>query len=47
MKRVIGFAALFFAAGMLVNMIMPNFLVRLIIMFLCLLMGYALFYCEK
>lgn len=43
MKRVIGFALFFVAVGMVINMFMPNLFVSILIVVLCLLVGFQLF----
>lgn len=43
MKRVVGFALFFLAAGMLVEMILPNVFIGFILVFVCLIVGYNLF----
>lgn len=43
MKRVIGFALFFVAVGMVINMFMPNLFVSILVVILCLLVGFQLF----
>ncbi|MCI8639206.1 MAG: hypothetical protein HFG41_08720 [Coprococcus sp.] len=43
MKRVIGFALFFVAVGMVINMFLPNLFVGILIVLICLLVGYQLF----
>ena len=43
MKRVIGFALFFVAVGMVINMFMPNLFVSILVVVLCLLVGFQLF----
>ncbi|MEF9941078.1 MAG: hypothetical protein RSA90_01400 [Lachnospiraceae bacterium] len=45
MKRVVGFALFWFALGMLVMMFLPNIFIGVIIVLLCMLVGYNLFCC--
>lgn len=44
MKKVIGFAMIWFAIGMFLMIILPN-AIGLLITFLCLAVGYKLFSC--
>ena len=43
MKRVAGFALFFLAAGMVIDMFLPNLFVGIVIALICLLVGYQLF----
>lgn len=45
MKRVIGFAVFFVAVGMILGMILPSTFVEVLIVLICLLLGYNLFCC--
>ena len=45
MKRVIGFAVFFIAVGLVLAMVLPNTFVEVLIVLLCLLLGYNLFCC--
>lgn len=45
MKRVIGFAVFFVAVGMIIGMFMPNVFTEIMIILICLLLGYNLFCC--
>lgn len=45
MRRVIGFALFFIAIGMIVAMIIPNKFAEILIVMICLLIGYHLFCC--
>lgn len=45
MRRVIGFALFFIAIGMVVSMLIPNKFAEILIIMICLLMGYHLFCC--
>lgn len=45
MKRVIGFAVFFIAVGMVVAMLLSNTFVDVLIIMICLLLGYNLFCC--
>lgn len=45
MKRVIGFAVFFTAMGMVLSLLLPNTLTEIIIILICLLLGYNLFCC--
>lgn len=46
MKRDIGFALFFVAAGMIINMLLPTLFVRIVIVILCVLIGYELYCCK-
>ena len=46
MKRDIGFALFFVAAGMVINMLLPTMFVRIVIAILCVLFGYELYCCK-
>lgn len=46
MKRVIGFAVFFVAVGMVMGMLLPNGFAEVLIVFICLLLGYNLFCCS-
>ncbi|MCQ5252961.1 hypothetical protein NE683_06910 [Bariatricus massiliensis] len=43
LKRVIGFALFFIAVGMVIMMFLPNILIGILIVGVCLLVGYQLF----
>jgi len=43
MKRVIGFAIFFIAVGMIIALLMPNTFTEIMIVLICLLLGYNLF----
>ena len=43
MKKVIGFALFFIAVGMLIMLMLPNVFVGLVLIFICLIVGYILF----
>ncbi|MBQ2987222.1 MAG: hypothetical protein IJE23_07050 [Tyzzerella sp.] len=45
MKRVMGFAIFFIAVGMVISMMLPGTFVEVLIIFICLLLGYNLFCC--
>lgn len=45
MKRIIGFALFFVAIGMLIMMILQNIFVGILLILICMLMGYCLFCC--
>ena len=45
MKRIIGFAVFFVAIGMVIGMMLPNAFVEVLIIMICLLLGYNLFCC--
>lgn len=45
MKRVIGFAVFFIAVGMVLAMLLPGTFVEVLMIFICLLLGYNLFCC--
>ena len=45
MKRVIGFGVFFIAVGMVFGMILPNTFAEVLIILICLLLGYNLFCC--
>ena len=42
MKKVIGFALFFIAVGMLIMLMLPNVFVGLVLIFICLIVGYNL-----
>ena len=44
-KRVIGFILFWIAVGMLLMLMLPNILIRLIVMVIFLVLGYQLFCC--
>lgn len=46
MKRVVGFALFWVAAGMVLNMLLPNLFVQVLCAVLCVLAGYELFCCK-
>ena len=46
MKRVMGFAVFFVAVGMMISIFLPNTFVEVLIILICLLLGYNLFCCE-
>ena len=43
MKKVIGFALFFIAVGMLIMLMLPNAFVGLVLILICLIVGYNLF----
>lgn len=43
MRKVIGFAVFFTAMGMVLALLLPNTLIEIIIILICLLFGYNLF----
>jgi hypothetical protein len=45
MKRVLGFAIFFIAVGMVISMVLPSAFVEVLIILICLLLGYNLFCC--
>ena len=45
MKRVLGFAIFFIAVGILVGMMLKNTFIEVLIVSMCLLLGYNLFCC--
>lgn len=45
MKRVAGFALFFIALGMVIKLFITNLFVAILIILLCLLIGYQLFCC--
>ena len=45
MKRVFGFALFFVALGMVIMMFIPSIFIGILIVLLCLLVGYQLFCC--
>ena len=45
MKRVMGFAIFFIAVGMVIAMLLPSTFVEVLIILICLLLGYNLFCC--
>ena len=45
MKRVIGFAVFFIAVGMVLAMLLPGTFVEVLMIFICLLLGYNLICC--
>lgn len=45
MKRVIGFALFFIAAGMVIKMFITNLFVAVLLVLISLLIGYQLFCC--
>lgn len=45
MKRVCGFALFWVAAGMLLDMILSSIFIEIVIIIVCLLLGYLLFCC--
>ncbi len=45
MKRVLGFAVFFIAVGLVLAMVLPSTFVEVLIVLLCLLVGYNLFCC--
>lgn len=46
MKRVTGFVLFWIAVGMVVNMLLPNLFVQILIIILCILIGYELYNCK-
>ena len=46
MKRQIGFALFFVAAGIVLDMLLPTLFVRIVIAILCVLFGYELYCCR-
>lgn len=45
MRRVIGFAIFFIALGIILAMILPNTFIEVLIVLICMLLGYNLFCC--
>lgn len=45
MKRVCGFAIFFIALGIIIGIILPNTFIEVLIIMICLLLGYNLFCC--
>lgn len=45
MKRVAGFALFFIALGMIIGLFIKNLFVTILIILICLLIGYQLFCC--
>lgn len=45
MKRVCGFAVFFIAVGMVISMLLPSTFVEVLMILVCLLLGYNLFCC--
>ena len=45
MKRICGFAMFFLAVGILVGMMLKNTFIEVLVVMLCLLLGYNLFCC--
>lgn len=45
MKRVFGFAIFFIALGIIIGMMLPNMFIEVLIVLICLLLGYNLFCC--
>ena len=45
MKRVAGFAMFFIAVGMMLSIFLPSTFVEVLIILICLLLGYNLFCC--
>ena len=45
MKRVMGFAIFFIAVGMVLAMLLPSTFVEVLVILICLLLGYNLFCC--
>lgn len=45
MKRVIGLALFFIAIGILIMMILQNIFIGILLMLICILVGYNLFCC--
>ena len=45
MKRVVGFAIFFIAVGMVISMLLPSCFVEILVILICLLLGYNLFCC--
>ena len=45
MKRVMGFAVFFIAVGMIISIFLTNAFVEVLIILICLLLGYNLFCC--
>lgn len=46
MKRAIGFALFWIAAGMVLNMLLPNLFVQILCIVICILIGYELYDCR-
>lgn len=44
MKRVMGFAVFFVAVGMMISIFLPNTFVEVLIILICLLLGYNLWF---
>lgn len=45
MKKLIGFALFFIAIGMILVMVLPSTAIEVLIILICLLLGYNLFCC--
>lgn len=45
MKRVCGFAIFFISIGIIIGMMLPNTFIEVLIVMICLLLGYNLFCC--
>lgn len=46
MKRVVGFVLFWIAAGMVINMLLPNLFVQILFILLFILIGYELYNCK-
>ena len=44
-KKVIGFSLFWIAVGIIISMIIPNTLIEILCIILCILAGYNLFFC--
>ncbi|MCI5869382.1 MAG: hypothetical protein MR224_07720 [Dorea sp.] len=45
MKRVVGFALFWIAAGIVLSLILPNIFLEVLCIILCMAVGYSLFCC--
>lgn len=45
MKRVVGFAIFFIAIGIIIGIILPHTFVDVLVVIICMLLGYNLFCC--
>lgn len=46
MKRVIGFGLFWVSGGMVINMLIDNLFIKILIVLLCILIGYRLYWCK-
>jgi hypothetical protein len=46
MKRIIGFALFWVAAGMVINMLLDSLFIQILIIILLILVGYKLYCCK-